>query len=138
VKENVEKAIEELREGLPGSAVTVKEDDDGGAFVLIESIDLGPSFEPRTSWISFHITWTCPEADVYPHFIDPSVKYVGTGETPNQHPDGNLPVSMSRAASVPGFEKTAIQISRQSNRRDPQTDWPLHKLLRVLESVRSR
>src|SRR5882724_5723924 len=123
MKPTVEKAVEELIAGSPGAGVRFKEDDDGGAFVLAESIDIGEGFAPSVSWIGFHITWPYPDADVYPHFIDAGVRYVGKREAPNQHPDGNLPTSMTRGSFLaPGFELPAIQISRRSNRRDAETD----------------
>lgn len=138
MKPKVKEAVDEIAGGLPANNVIVKEDDDGGAYVLVEGVDLGPSFTPRSSWIAFQITWTCPDADVYPHFIDSAVVYRGNGETPNVHISGNLPIAMSRDAVAPGFDRPAIQISRRSNRRDPGTDTPLQKLLRVLEFVRTR
>jgi hypothetical protein len=137
VKANVEKAIQELREGFPGHDVRTKEDADGGAYVIVEGIEIGETFAPSVSWVGFHITWSCPDADVYPHFIDPETRYVGTGEAPNQHPDGNLPTSISRGATMPGFETPAVQISRRSNRRTSTTDSPLQKLLRIIEFLRS-
>jgi hypothetical protein len=138
MKPEVEKALEELATGLPGAKIESKEDPDGGAFVLLDGIDIGSSFEPASSWIAFHITFSYPDADVYPHFIDQLVKYVGDGPTPNEHPDGNLPNSMTRGATAPGFERPAIQVSRSSKRRNAETDSALQKLLRVIEFLRSR
>jgi hypothetical protein len=139
MKPAVEKAVEELIAGSPGAGVRFKEDDDGGAFVLADGIDIGESFAPSVSWVGFHITWPYPDADVYPHFIDANVRYVGERETPNQHPDGNLPTSLSRGAFVaPGYALPAIQVSRRSNRRSAETDSALAKLLRVVEFLRTR
>jgi len=138
MKAEVEQGIDELRRGLPGHDVRVEEDADGGAFVVVDSLCIGTAFEPALSWIGFHITFPYPDVDVYPHFIDPSVTYTGTGPAPNQHPDGNLPTSLTRGATMPGFEIAAIQVSRRSNRRDADTDTALNKLLRVLEFLRTR
>lgn len=138
MKPDVEKGVEELREGLPGHDVRFMEDTDGGAYVIVADLEIGKSFAPRVSWIGFHITWPHPDADVYPHFIDPRVRYVGVGEAPNQHPDGNLPTSMSRGATMPGFDLPAVQVSRRSNRRNASTDTALQKLLRVIKFLRSR
>jgi hypothetical protein len=138
MKPDVEQAIRELRDGLPGHEVLAQEDPDGGGHVIVEGLDIGPSFVPATAWLGFHLTWSYPDADVYPFFMDPAVKYVGSGEAGNQHPDGNLPTAMTRGATMPGFGRPAIQISRRSNRRDPSTDSALQKLLRVLEFLRSR
>jgi len=138
MKPEVERALSELRDDLPGHELTVREDSDGGAFAMVSGIDIGEAFQPSVSWVGFHITWLYPDADVYPHFIDPAVRYVGSGEAPNKYPDGDLPTSVSRGATMPGFDRPAIQISRQSRRRDPATDSALQKLLRVVAFLRSR
>lgn len=138
MKPHVEEALEELRQGLPGHCVRVKEDPDGGAFVIVEGVDLGEGFEPGISWIGFHITWPYPDADVYPHFIDAGVRHVGKGAAPNENPESNLPAAMTRGATMPGFAVAGIQVSRRSNRRDATTDSALRKLLRVIEFLRSR
>lgn len=138
MKDEVADAIKELEAGAPGTGVRWKEDDSGGAYVIVDGIDVGTSFSPATAWIGFHVTWACRDADVYPHFIAPEVTYVGNGDAPNQHPEGNLPTSMTRGATMPGFELPAIQISRRSNRRDAETDSPLQKLLRIVQFLRTR
>jgi len=139
MKPNVEAAITQLREGLPGKNVQVAEDADGGAHVTVEGLEIGECFEPGVSWVGFHLTWSYPDAAVYPHFIDPVVRYVGSGPTPNQHPGGALPAALARGRyQVTGSERDAIQVSRQSNHWNPATDTALNKLLRVLEFLRSR
>jgi hypothetical protein len=138
VKPGVDTALTELREGSPGDGPQHQEDGAGGAFVLVEGLFIGDCFSPTTSWIGFHITWSHPEADVYPHFIDAGVTYTGGGPAPNQHPDGDLPTSLSRGQTAPGFGHPAIQVSRRSTRWNPDTDTALHKLLRVLEFLRAR
>lgn len=138
MKPEVEKALEELATGLPDAGIESKEDPDGGAFVLVDGIDIGSSFEPTSSWIAFHITFGYPDADVYPHFIDPKVRYVGSGDAPNLHPEGDLPMSMTRGGTAPGFERPAIQVSRRSNRRNAETDSALQKLMRIIAFLRSR
>jgi hypothetical protein len=75
---------------------------------------------------------------VYPHFIDPGASYVGSGPVPNQHADGDLPTSMTRGMTMPGFEVPAIQVSRRSSRRNAEIDTPLQKLLRIIEFLRTR
>ena len=138
MKPAVEKAIADLGSGLPGHAVRVQEDPDGGAFVIVDGVDIGASFAPSVSWIGFQITWACPDPDVYPHFIDPGIRYVGTGEAPNKYPEGDLPTAMTRGAQMPGFNLPAIQVSRRSNHHVAETDSPLRKLLRVTEFLTTR
>ncbi len=138
MKQAVQQSIEEIKAAGVGANVEVKEDPDGGAYVLVDGVDISSAFEPSTSWIAFQIVWSYPDADCYPHFIVPEVTYVGSGAAPNVHADGNLPTSMTRSAVAPGFDRPAIQVSRRSNRRSSETDSALHKLLRVVEFLRSR
>ena len=138
MKPAVEQAIEEIKLAGVGTQVESMPDADGGAYVRVDEIDIGENLTPSTTWIAFQIVWTYPDADCYPHFIDPSIIYVGSGSAPNQHADGNLPTSMTRGATVPGFEGSAIQVSRRSNRRNAETDTALHKLLRIIEFLRTR
>jgi hypothetical protein len=136
--EHVETRLKELREGLVGSGVRVLEDGSGGAFVIVDNIEIGDHFAPSRTWIGFHITWADEDADVYPYFIDAGVRYVGDGAAPVEHPSGNLPAAMGRGGQMPGFDLPAITISRRSNRRNPETDSPLQKLLRIIEFLRTR
>ncbi len=134
----VEKALEDLRRGLPGTEISSQEDSDGGAYVLVKDLDIGSSFAPTKSWISFHITFAYPDADVYPHFIDASVQYVGEQDTPNLFAAGDLPKAMTRNAVASGFNLQAIQVSRKSETRDPTAYSALTKLLSVIEFLRTR
>ncbi len=138
MKVTVVAAIKEISDARVGTDVRTKEDADGGAYVIVDGIRVGASFSPSTAWIGFHIVWAYPDADVYPHFADASLKYVGANSTPNQYPEGNLPSAMTRGATMPGFEVPAIQISRKSNRRNAETDSALRKLLRIIEFLRTR
>jgi len=138
LKAEVENALAEIAAGMPGKKLESKEDDSGGAVALVHDLAIGSSFDPSTSWIGFHVTFAYPDADVYPHFLGPEIRYVGDGDAPNQHPDGNLPTAMTRGASLALFDLPAIQVSRRSNRRDAGTDSALQKLLRVLDFLRSR
>ena len=137
MKDAVAKALDELRAGAPGTGVRSQPDADGGAYVIVDGIEIG-AFDPERSWIGFHLVWSYPDADVYPHFIDAPVRYTGDGPAPNDHPDGALPTSITRGATMPGFEIPALQVSRRSPRWNSETDTALCKLLRVIEFLRSR
>jgi hypothetical protein len=138
MKPAVAEALEELTAGAPGSGVRSLPDTDGGVFVIVDGVEIGDCFDPPTSWIGFHVTWPYPDADVYPHFIDAAIRYTGSGEAPNKHPEGDLPTSLTRGAEMPGFELKAIQVSRRSNGRAPDTDTALCKLLRVIDFLTTR
>jgi hypothetical protein len=138
MKPEVEAAVQEIVLGMPDAHVESKEDDDGGAYVQLEPVDLGDKYAPASTWIGFHITFPYPEADVYPHFIDAEVKFVGFDSAGNPHPAEYLPTSISRGHRSPGFDQPALQVSRRSNRRNAAHDSALNKLLRVLEFLRTR
>lgn len=123
----VEKAIEQIRTAYP-DGVAVREDGEGGAYVVIDPIELGGDFRPPSTWIGFRITFQYPLSDVYPHFVR-----------------GDL--LRSNGAHVAGeglqtnytFEgRTAIQISRRSNRLNPRTDTALVKLEKVIAWLKER
>jgi hypothetical protein len=137
MKPDVLEAIAEIERAAIGSGVRSAPDSDGGAYVVIDGVDVGESFDPPTTWIGFHIVWTYAEGDVYPHFIGSELKYVGSRPTPNQSPAGNLPEALARGQEMPGFKLAAIQVSRRSNRRNAETDSALLKTMRVIEFLRS-
>jgi hypothetical protein len=139
MKDAVREAITELEDANLGEGVRFEEDGEGGAYVAVDGLAIGDRFSPSVSWIGFHITHSYPEAAVYPHFVDPSLRYVGGGAAPNEHPDGNLPTSISRGDYKLGeLEPSAIQVSRSSPKRAPGTDTALKKLERVIAFLESR
>ncbi len=120
-------AIEEIRAKFAGHTIIVREDSDGGAFVIVEGVDPGPLYVQRETWIGFRITFQYPSADVYPHFVRGDLsrvdgKPLGEGTSPNQKFE----------------ERPAVQLSRRSNRLNPATDTALRKLFKVLEWLRTR
>jgi hypothetical protein len=74
VNEDVKQAIKELEETYSDSSITTVDDGQGGAHVFVETVDLGPGFEPRTTWMGGHIPALYPNADIYPVFIGAEVR----------------------------------------------------------------
>lgn len=117
----VTEGIEELRGTFESAAVSVKPDDEGGAYVRVDPVDPGPPYAQRVTWIGFRITAQYPYADVYPLFVRHDLSRV----------DGQpLGESMSPNASFDG--QPAVQVSRRSNHLNPATDTAALKLLKVL------
>jgi hypothetical protein len=122
----VTQAVEEIRRTFDGRRVDVENEDQGGAYVVVHDLSLGPSYLPATSWCGFLVTFQYPYADVYPHFID-----------------GGLRRSDGRPLGE-GFSQTtwrgraAVQVSRRSNRWNAAVDTAVGKLLKVLEWIRTR
>ena len=124
--EAVRQAITAIQGSLHSSIVTAREDGDGGAYVIVEDAPLGGPWAQSSTWVGFRITYTYPYADVYPHFIRADLA----------RKDGRPP--LGPAMSLTQFEgRQAIQLSRRSNKRDPQRETALIKLLKVLEWLRT-
>lgn len=73
MNEEVKSAIAALEKAYAPSPLTVIEDGQGGAHVIVESVDLGETFVPRETWMGGHICAVYPHADIYPVFIDAGV-----------------------------------------------------------------
>ena len=125
-KPAVTAAVDEVRRLLPFATVEVELDEQGGAYVIIESIPLGATYTQSGSWVGFHITFQYPFADVYPHFI--------RGDLARS--DGAALGESFSATEWRG--RSAVQVSRRSNRLDPAVDTASTKLSKVVEWVRSR
>jgi hypothetical protein len=122
MKVEVSTAIEELKRQFSASSTTVREDGQGGAYVLMEPVELGAKFLPPATWIGFQITAQYPYADIYPVFIGSDV----------QRADGVA----FQAPVTPGhnFEgRAAIQISRRSAAAQSGSQKAVAKILKVLE-----
>lgn len=136
----VEKAIEAIREQFGHAQVTTAADRNGGAYVIVEDVPLGAPFAQDDTWIGFHIPSTCPYADVYPHFVRADIvradnAKLGEGlSTGHSFPDQ---AALKTPGSLPA--RSAVQVSRRSNRRDTAgLEMPLHKLLKVIRWLTSR
>jgi len=126
MKPEVERAIAEIR-GAYSETVTVREDGEGGAYVIVDEVDPGPMYRERLTWIGFRITFQYPYSDTYPHYVRGDLSRVdgrglGEGMSPNQKFEG----------------RSAVQISRRSNHLDPRTQTALIKLEKVLAWLASR
>ncbi len=119
-------AVDEIVRHFPHSPVVLREDQEGGAFMILESLPIGEPYVQMDTWCGFHVTFQYPYSDVYPHFVRGDL----------QRRDGQ---PLGQAMSQGTFEgRAAIQISRRSNKLNPATDTALMKLLKVLEWLRSR
>ena len=95
----------------------------------MSSSPVSPSGVPYVQaeiWIGFHITFQYPYADVYPHFTNADLaRSNGTG--------------LGEGFGSGSFQgRSAMQISRRSNRLNPQTDTAALKLLKVVRWMKSR
>lgn len=122
MKVEVSTAIEELKRQFSASSFTVREDGQGGAYVLMEPVTLGEKYRPAASWVGFQIPAQYPYADIYPVFIGADIARA----------DGVAFV----APVTPGhsFEgRPAIQVSRRSAAAQSGSQKVLAKILKVLD-----
>lgn len=122
MKAEVTTSIEELKRQFPDSRFSVRDDDQGGAYVIAEPVRIGGRFRPESTWIGFHIPPLYPYADIYPVFIGTDIARI----------DGAAFVApVTHGANFEG--RPAIQISRR-NGTAPQGLQKAHtKILKVLD-----
>jgi hypothetical protein len=113
-------AIDEIRAAFAPSAVTVEEIGDGGAHVVIDSVELGAVYVQDDTWLQY------PLSDVYPHFVRPDLARV------DRAPLGEA------TSPTTWHGRRAIQLSRRSNRLNPATDTAALKAIKVLTWFNSR
>ena len=120
-------AVRELEKAFPDSTVDWRADSRGGAFVAMEGVPLNSEiFAQAVTWVGFRITFQYPYSDVYPHFTDAGLA----------RSDGGSLGGGFGTASFQG--QPAIQISRRSNRLNPEADTAALKLLKVVTWMKSQ
>ena len=128
MKQEVANAIEELKQAFPSSGISIREDGDGGAYVIVEDVEIGSRYEPSSTWLGGHIPALYPYADIYPLFIADSVRRVnGVAFDP----------PVTHGAQF--LDRPALQVSRRNNHTQhyPQTAvGKFVKVLRFLEELR--
>lgn len=124
---DVEQAIAEIRQAFAQHPVHVEAEPQGGAYVIVENLVIGEQYAPSISWVGFLITFQYPYSDVYPHFVDGSVR----------RSDGQS-WGAGLAGPLTWNNRNAVQISRRSNRLNPAIDTAASKLVKVLNWLRSQ
>jgi hypothetical protein len=117
MKVEVSSGIEELKRQFSSASFAVREDGQGGAYVVIDPVLLGPKYRPETTWIGFHIPPQYPYADIYPVFIGGNVvRANGVAFTPPVTPghqfEGRPAIQVSRrnSAAQGGLQKVGSKI----------------------------
>lgn len=134
----VKQAIEELRIQYPNYAIKIAADKHGGAFVVIEGMPLGSPYIQSDTWVGFHITYNCPYADTYPHFVRSDLSRQDNNPPGEGMTSGHSFPQQSELLdpnSMPA--RPAIQVSRVSRRREA-TETPRLKLIKVLQWIINR
>jgi hypothetical protein len=117
MKVEVSSGIEELKRQFGASTLTVREDGQGGAYVVMEPVTLGPKYKPEVTWVGFQIPAQYPYADIYPVFIGGNIARAnGTPfnapVTPGHHFEGRPAIQVSRrnSAAQSGLQKVGAKI----------------------------
>ena len=122
VRAEVSEAIDGLKRAFPGSELTVSEDGQGGAHVMVESVAIGARYEPERSWLGGHIPPQYPYADIYPVFMDATVR----------RRDGKaFEAPITTGHNFCG--RPAIQISRRNDRMQNSGQTAVAKFLKILD-----
>ncbi len=122
MKVEVSNAIEELKKQFNSSSLNVREDGQGGAYVVMEPLSLGRRYLPETTWMGFQIPPQYPYADIYPVFIGANTARVdGVAFVPPVTPGHN-------------FEgRPAIQVSRRSGAAQNGLQKATARVLKILD-----
>ena len=123
----VENAVQEIKDLFSDKEIEVEGLNDGGARVIVKDIELSSNYIPQVTWIGFIIGFQYPRADVYPHFIDPTIKRV----------DENA-LGEGFSGPVEWQSRNCIQVSRRSNKLDPSIDTAATKLAKVINWINSK
>lgn len=122
----VQRAVDQVRAEFPDTRLTLREDGEGGAYVILEDVEPGPPYQQASTWVGFRVLAQYPYADTYPHYVRGDLTRV----------DGR---PLGDGTSLTTWEgRPAIQLSRRSNRLDPTVETAVIKLHKVLTWLRSR
>lgn len=90
----------------------------------------GDQYDPKRGPITFHIVYTYPNADIYPHVL------IGGVARTDKKPLGEG--FQQKPMELGPFKGDATMVSRRSNHWDASRDTAAIKLVKVLDWIRSR
>jgi hypothetical protein len=117
MKTEVATGIEDLKRQFAAATLSAREDGQGGAYVVMEPITIGPRYRPAETWVGFHIPAQYPYADIYPVFIGGHVARAdgvpfAVPVTPGHNFEGRpaLQVSRRNGTAQTGMQKAPAKI----------------------------
>ena len=120
VTPEVQAAIAEIAAVHP--KLSADPDSEGGAYVVVQDVELGPAYKQCKTWVGFHIAYSYPQADVYPHFVRSDLSRM----------DGAA-LGEGIQSPIEFHRRAATQLSRRSNHLNPAVQTALLKLQKVLQ-----
>jgi len=119
-------AIADVRRAFPGAQLVESPDGTGGAFVIVEPVELGEAFAPQSTWLGFYLSPMLPDADVYPLYVGGDVTRADRS-----------PLANPAIQAMTWRDRAALQLSRRSNRRDAAVSTPALKASNVVAWLRA-
>jgi hypothetical protein len=132
LKGAVSSAIATLRAGYGENQIRVVADGQGGAWVEILSVELGPPYLQDTTFVVFLLPFNLPGADIYPLFVRDDLA---------RHDGAVLGDGLQRTTlSWPGqpAQRAVVQISRRTRRGAFASQTAMQKIEKVLEWLRNK
>lgn len=121
----VSAAVENLRACFPDTEIEIEPDGAGGARVAVEAVSLSEIYVQSQTWVAGHLVPQLPYADIYPLFVRGDLARADS-----------RPLGSGLSAGHMFLGRSAVQVSRRSNRRDPAVELAGHKFLKVIEWLR--
>jgi hypothetical protein len=132
LKSAVQDAIDGLRAQFGPERVTVASDDQGGAWVQVDDLELGATYVQEATFLICLLPFNLPNADVYPAFVRDDLQRV----------DGQSLGEGFQTTQMqwPGEPSTrpVVQISRRTRNSQFSDQTPAQKIEKVLSWLRSR
>ena len=127
MNETVTIAVKQLQNFYGVENVEAITDGEDGAYVLVKNLPVGDIYNLPLIWCRFRITYMYPEAQVYPHYINPEIK----------RKDG-LPLGGGISDPMIWNNHSVIQISRTSKNWNPALDTAQIKLEKIIQWLREK
>lgn len=131
LKGSVRSAIELLQTAYPSITLRVVADAQGGAWIEMLDVPLGPPYTQATSFVVFLLPFNLPGSDIYPFFVRPDLARA----------DGAVlcPAFQATQLSWPGdpAPRPVLQVSRRT-RGAFSTQTAPHKVAKVLDWIRTQ
>lgn len=105
--------------------VRYEPDGEGGAFVVVEGIDLGANWTVPRAELTFHLAYNYPASAIYPY-------YLPAGVIPAS---GSMPPALQQ---VVWRETPVIQVSLRHANWDPRRDNALGAVMQTQDWLRSQ
>ena len=130
VKASVRAALESLEQAFPTLPMRVVPDGQGGAWVELTDVALGPPFGEESTFLVFLLPFNLPGSDIYPMFVRPDLTRL------DGQPLG--PAFQGTQLSWPGESgaRAVVQVSRRT-RGAFASQTASQKVLKVLEWMRT-